>query len=74
VLILLVGWLSWFGLHFLNQCSALRADASYISIAQSAYGKRGERWLSLAQFSLLMGPLSAYFNIAGNRHWKWASS
>lgn len=41
---------------------------SFPAIARSAYGKRGERAVSVFLFLLLMGPLSAYFNIAGMSH------
>lgn len=64
-LIMFVAIFSWFSLYFLTVARNLSRKKSFIGVAQAAYGSRGEKVASLAMFLLLLGPLSAYFQICG---------
>lgn len=65
ILIVVVACLSWFGLYFLTCSKNLCHQRSFMGVAKYADGVRGEKLASLAMFLMLLGPLSAYFEICG---------
>lgn len=66
IALLMMAACTWTGLFFITVSARVYRQKSFLRIARASMGPRGEQLASLAMFLLLMGPLSAYFNITGS--------